>query len=109
MVARQNWPKRIDGIIRSRHYTWIGDGLAGDSIPDALSEIVSDAMNICRREGIDWQTIVETGQRQFDAEEARLAVWVVRFRLAVSSKSGPYASRYSSSQRRAAFSWSPHR
>lgn len=68
MVARQNWPQRIEGIIRSRHYTWIGDGLAGDAIPDALTQIVADAMHICRREGIDWQSIVEDGRRQFEEE-----------------------------------------
>lgn len=70
MVARQNWPQRIDGIIRSRHYTWIGDGLAGNAIPDALTQIVADAMHICRHEGIDWQSIIENGHRQFE-EEAR--------------------------------------
>ena len=68
MVARQNWPQRIDEIIRSLKYTWIGDGLAGNAIPDALTQIVADAMHICRREGIDWQTILENGQRQFDEE-----------------------------------------
>ena len=49
---RENWLRHVDDIIRSRRYTWIGEGLGGRDVPEAMSQIMTDVMHICDREGI---------------------------------------------------------
>jgi hypothetical protein len=73
MVARQNWAPHVNRILRSRRYTWIGDGLAGHNVEDALTQIVVDAMHMCQRENLDWDAVLADSMRHFFEEEKQAA------------------------------------
>ena len=66
---RANWAHHIDQIIRSKHYTWLGEGLAGEPLETALIEMTADIMHMCRRQGISWEHVVERSRKQFFREE----------------------------------------
>ena len=67
---REHWDRHVDQIIRSQHYTWLGEGLAGESPATALTDIVADIMHICAREGLSWDTLVARSRAQFEREVA---------------------------------------
>ena len=69
MVTRQNWAPHVNRILRSRHYTWIGDGLAGHKVEHALTRILVDAMHMCQRENLDWDSVLADSKCQFLEEE----------------------------------------
>ena len=69
---RVDWDRHVDQIIRSKHYTWLGEGLAGAPAAQALTDIVTDIMHLCSREGISWDALVMRSRAQFEREEARL-------------------------------------
>lgn len=64
----RDWSRKVDGIIRSRHYTWIGEGLGGEDVPEAMSRIMTDVVHICRREGISLDELIAECQRKANAE-----------------------------------------
>jgi hypothetical protein len=59
-------------VIRSRHYTWLGNGLGGDPIDDAMVTITADVMHICIREGIDIDSLIAKSKARFEQEERAL-------------------------------------
>jgi hypothetical protein len=67
---RAHWDRHVDQIIRSQHYTWLGEGLAGEPPATALTSILADIMHICAREGLSWDTLVARSRAQFEREEA---------------------------------------
>lgn len=67
---RKNWLHNIDEVIRSRHYNWLGYGLGGDPVEQAMASLTADIMHICKRRGIPWRTVLEMGETQFEKEEA---------------------------------------
>lgn len=67
---RNHWNHRVDEIIRSRHYTWLAEGLAGESAPVALADVLTDVMHICARQGLRWENLVGRSRAQFEREEA---------------------------------------
>ncbi len=69
--SRRKWSPHIDEIIRSRHYTWLGHGLGGDNVEDAMTTLLADIMHICKRQGISWESVLERGSEQFRTEEDR--------------------------------------
>jgi hypothetical protein len=73
MVVRQNWATHVNRILRSGHYTWIGDGLAGHKVEHALTRILVDAMHMCRRENLDWDSVLADSMCQFLEEEEQAA------------------------------------
>jgi len=66
---RVNWSRHIDQILRSRHYTWLAEGLGGDSPQAALTEITADAMHMCQRAGLSWEQILEESRKLYENEE----------------------------------------
>jgi hypothetical protein len=70
LAHRAHWDRHVDQIIRSQHYTWLGEGLAGEQPATALTSILADIMHICAREGISWDTLVARSRAQFEYEEA---------------------------------------
>lgn len=70
---RDNWDRHVDQIIRSQHYTWLGEGLAGEAPNAALTDILTDIMHICTRQGMSWENLVARSRAQFEREEAELA------------------------------------
>jgi hypothetical protein len=67
---RSDWSRHIDQVIRSKHYAWIAEGLDGEPLENALANIMTDIMHVCRREGIAWETLVARSRERFDKEEA---------------------------------------
>ena len=70
--VRGDWSRHIDQILRSKHYTWIAEGLAGAPLREALMSITADLMHICRRSGLSWEQLVAESQRLCDREEAEV-------------------------------------
>lgn len=73
MVAhtRQNWSKQINQVIRSHHYSWLAEGLSGLPLEDALVDITTDILHICKRQGISWETVLSKSQALYEREERR--------------------------------------
>ena len=69
MSRRSHWSRHIDQILRSRHYTWLAEGLAGAPLEQALTEITADIMHMCQCAGIPWETVLEKGGELFSHEE----------------------------------------
>ena len=69
---RADWSRHIDQIARSRHYTWLGEGLGGEPLAAALVNISADMMHLCKREGIAFESVLEQGRAQFEQEESEL-------------------------------------
>lgn len=70
---RKNWLHNVDEVIRSRHYTWLGYGLGGDPVEQAMATLTADIMHICKRRGIPWRTVLQSGREQFEKEEAAVS------------------------------------
>jgi hypothetical protein len=66
---RRHWYRHIVDVIRSRHYTWLGRGLGGDPIDEAMVTITADVMHICKHEGIDIDTLIAKSRARFEQEE----------------------------------------
>lgn len=71
MSRRNNWSRHIDQVLRSRHYTWLAEGLAGAPLEQALTEITADMMHMCERSGISWESVLEQSHELFSQEESR--------------------------------------
>lgn len=69
MVAHQRWIRRIEEIIRSRHYTWIAEGLGGDDVPEAVQQLLADIMHLAHHAGLNWDEVYEAARQQFEREE----------------------------------------
>ena len=76
MVAetRLHWSRHIDQMIRSNRYNRIGEGLAGAPLDEALVEITTDVMHLCKREGIEWESVLKRAQALYEREERRRAI-----------------------------------
>lgn len=70
MSQRQNWSRHVDDIIRSRHYTWIAEGLGGMPPEEALAEMLTDIIHICHRTEISFDDLLSDCQRRCEQEEA---------------------------------------
>jgi len=68
---RENWLRHVDDIIRSRRYTWIGEGLGGRDVPEAMSQIMTDVMHICDREGISLEELLAESRRRAESEASQ--------------------------------------
>ena len=69
---RATWKHHIEQIIRSQHYTWIGEGLGGEPLAEALTDMMADIMHICTHQGMSWEQLVTRSRAQFDREEAEV-------------------------------------
>ena len=70
---RSDWANHIDRVIRSQHYTWLGEGLGGEPLERALVDIMADIMHICARQGMSWEQLLARSRAQFEREEAAVA------------------------------------
>ena len=66
---RRHWNRHVEDVIRSRHYTWLGNGLGGDPIDEAMLAITTDVMHICKRQGIDIDSLIAESKARFEQEE----------------------------------------
>ena len=69
---RHNWYRKIADVIRSRRYTWLGEGLGGDPVDEAMVTLTTDVMHICKRQGIDIGWLLEQSKAKFEQEEQAL-------------------------------------
>lgn len=67
---RDNWSRHIEQILRSKHYTWIAEGLGGAPLEEALVAITADVMHMCHRTGLSWDELAEESRRLCEREEA---------------------------------------
>lgn len=67
---RDNWSHHIDQILRSKHYTWITEGLGGAPLDEAMVAIAADLMHICHRAGLSWEDLTARSQQLCEREEA---------------------------------------
>jgi hypothetical protein len=67
---RAGWKNHIEQIIRSQHYTWIGEGLGGEPLAEALIDMMADIMQICAHQGMSWKQLVDRSRAKFEREEA---------------------------------------
>lgn len=70
---RVGWDRHVDQVIRSQHYTWLAEGLGGAPLPVALTDIVTDIMHICSRQGISFEDLVTRSRAQFEREETQMS------------------------------------
>jgi len=70
---RVHWDRHVEQVIRSKHYTWLGEGLAGEPLAEALTDIMADIMHICVREGLSWEQLLSRSRAQFEREETQIA------------------------------------
>lgn len=70
---RQHWYRKIADVIRSRHYTWLGQGLGGDPVDQAMITLTADVMHICREQGIDFDWLIEQSKKRVEQEETALS------------------------------------
>lgn len=69
---RQHWYRKVMDVIRSRHYTWLAQGLGGDPVDEAMVTLTADVMHVCKREGIDIDWLIEQSRAKFEQEERDL-------------------------------------
>ncbi|APZ95261.1 hypothetical protein [Fuerstiella marisgermanici] len=72
-VDREHWLDDVDDVIRSRHYTWIPEGLGGEPPKTAMAWVLTDVMHICSRAGIDFDEVMQTAAERFVTEEREQA------------------------------------
>ncbi len=71
-TTRADWFRHIEQILRSKHYTWIAEGLGGAPVDEALVAITTDLMHICHRAGLSWEELAARSQQLCEREEADL-------------------------------------
>lgn len=68
-VDRSNWLEDVESVIRSRHYSWLPEGLGGEPVDVAMTYLLTDIMHICKRTGASFETVLESSRKQFREEE----------------------------------------
>ena len=66
---RRNWYRKIADVIRSKHYTWLGLGLSGAPVDEAMVTLTTDVMHVCKHQGIDVNWLIEQSKAKFEQEE----------------------------------------
>lgn len=72
-VNRRNWLHDVEEVIRSRHYTWIPEGLGGESVEVAMTYLLTDIMHICKRTDASFDEILADSRKKFLEEELNTA------------------------------------
>lgn len=73
-IDRSNWLHDVEEIVRSRHYTWLPEGLGGEPVDVAMTYLLTDIMHICKRTGESFDELLAASRRQFENEELKHAV-----------------------------------
>ncbi len=70
-MPREDWSRHIDQVLRSKHYTWIAEGLAGAPLREALTTITADLMHLCHRSGLSWEQLLAESSDLCATEESQ--------------------------------------
>jgi len=68
-VDRSHWLEDVEAVIRSRHYSWLPEGLGGEPVDVAMTYMLTDIMHICKRTGASFDDVLERSRAQFREEE----------------------------------------
>jgi len=68
-IDREDWLEHVQSIIRSRHYTWLPEGLGGEPVDVAMTWVLTDIRHICQHAGISFDDVLERSREKFEAEE----------------------------------------
>lgn len=71
-VNRGHWLHHVKQVIRSRHYTWLPEGLGGESVDEAMTWLTTDVMHVCQLAGIPFDDVLARARQRFDQEEGQL-------------------------------------
>lgn len=71
---RPNWSKRIDKVLHSQKYMLVAEGLSGEPIEKALTDITADIMHLCKRRGINVEQLLAESRSQAELEEKHAPV-----------------------------------
>lgn len=69
-VDRSDWLEHVQSVVRSRHYTWLPEGLGGEPVDEAMCYLIADVMHVCKMSGISWDDVLAKGAARFQKEEA---------------------------------------
>ncbi len=71
-VDREDWLDHVRNVVRSRHYTWLPEGLGGEPIDSAMAYLVADIMHVCHLQGIPFDDVLAKARARFDSEESEV-------------------------------------
>ena len=69
-VNRKHWLHHVKEVIRSRHYTWLPQGLGGESVEEAMTWLATDVMHICKLADVPFDRVLDRARLKFEEEEA---------------------------------------
>ncbi len=68
-VDRSNWLDHVQNVLRSRHYTWLPEGLGGEPVDVAMTYLVTDVMHVCKQAGVSFEDVLRASRQQYEQEE----------------------------------------
>lgn len=68
-VDRNHWLYHVKEIIRSRHYTWLPQGLGGESVEEAMTWLATDIMHVCKLAGVPVDRVLDRARLRCEKEE----------------------------------------
>lgn len=71
---RSDWSRRIDQVLKSQKYMLVAEGLSGEPLEKALTEITVDVLHLCRRQGINVEQLLLQARKQADQEEQQTQI-----------------------------------
>ena len=69
-VDRTQWLQHLQDVLRSRHYTWLPEGLGGEPVDVAMSCLLTDIMHICKMSGVSFDEVLAESRRRYVSEES---------------------------------------
>ena len=72
-IDRQHWLHPVKETVPSRHYTWLPQGLGGESVEDAMAYLTTDIMHVCKSAGISFDDVLDQARQRFEQEEHPVA------------------------------------
>jgi hypothetical protein len=68
-IDRGDWLQHVQSIIRSRHYTWLPEGLGGEPVDVAMTWLMTDIRHVCKLAGISFDEVLERSREKFESEQ----------------------------------------
>lgn len=71
-VDRSQWLQHLQDVLRSRHYTWLPEGLGGESVEVAMSYLLTDIRHICKMSDVSFDDVLTESRQRYVREESRV-------------------------------------
>ncbi len=68
---RSHWNRHVQDVLRSGHYTWLCEGLAGLPTDVAMTTLLTDIQHLCAMSDHSFDDLLEQSRSQFEHEEAQ--------------------------------------